>query len=94
MRINLKTKIWLTILTIVMMFSFFSFFYFPARQEEYLLRNYNNEMQNLANTVAVGVEIAITEQNFKAMKKEIEIVRNDPRLSFVRLIGRRYIMDG
>jgi signal transduction histidine kinase len=86
MRINLKAKIWLTILTIVLLFSFFSFFYFPARQEEYLLINYNNEVQNIANTVAVGVEIAIYEQNFKGMMKEIEIVKNDPRLSFVRLI--------
>ena len=86
MRINLKAKIWLTILTIVLLFSFFIFFYFPARQEEYLLINYNSEVQNLANTVALGVEIAINEQNFKGMKKEIEIVKNDPRLSFVRLI--------
>jgi|SRR5450432_212142 len=86
MRINLKTKIWLTILTIVIMFSFFTFLYFPARQEEYLLKNYNNEVQNLANTVAVGVEIAIKEQNFKGIQKELEIVKNDPRLSFVALL--------
>ena len=68
------------------MFSFFTFLYFPARQEEYLLKNYNNEVQNLAKTVAVGVEIAINEQNFKGIKKEIEIVKNDPRLSFVSLL--------
>ncbi len=37
MRINLKAKIWLTILTIILMFSFFTFLYFPAREEEYLL---------------------------------------------------------
>ena len=84
MRINLKTKIWLTILTIVLIFSFFTFLYFPARQEEYLLKNYNNEVQNLAKTVAVGVEIAINEQNFKGIKKEIEIVKNDPRLKFCK----------
>ena len=64
MLISLKTKIWLTVLIIVMMFSYFILFYFPARQEQYLLRNYNNEVQNLANTVAVGVQIAIDEQNF------------------------------
>ncbi|MFI5154486.1 MAG: sensor histidine kinase [Chitinophagales bacterium] len=86
MRFNLKTKIWLTVLAIVMMFSFFVFFYFPERQEEYLLRNYNNEVQNLARTVAVGVEIAINEQNFKGIRKEIEIVKDDPRLSFVALV--------
>src|SRR6185295_12380355 len=86
MRINLKAKIWLTILTIILMFSFFTFLYFPAREEEYLLKNYNNEVQNLANTVAVGVEIAINEQNFRGITKEIEIVKNDTRLSIVRLL--------
>jgi two-component system, NtrC family, sensor kinase len=94
MRINLKTKIWLTILTIVLMFSFFTFLYFPARQEEYLLKNYNNEVQNLAKTVAVGVEIAINEQNFKGIKKEIEIVKNDPRLSFVSLLEEDTVWTG
>jgi two-component system, NtrC family, sensor kinase len=94
MRLNLKTKIWLTILTIVLMFSFFTFLYFPARQEEYLLKNYNNEVQNLAKTVAVGVEIAINEQNFKGIKKEIEIVKNDPRLSFVSLLEEDTVWTG
>src|SRR5580765_7180335 len=86
MRITLKTKIWLTVLTIVLMFSYFILYYFPSRQEEHLLKNYNNEVQNLANTVAVGVEIAINEQNFRGVTKEIEIVKNDTRLSFVRLV--------
>jgi len=86
MQITLKTKIWLTVLTIVLMFSYFILVYFPSRQEEYLLKNYNNEVQNLANTVAVGVEIAINEQNFRGITKEIEIVKNDTRLSIVRLL--------
>ncbi|HEX4852055.1 MAG TPA: HAMP domain-containing protein, partial [Puia sp.] len=86
MRITIKTKIWLTVLSIVLMFSYFILVYFPSMQEEYLLRNYNNEVQNLANTVAVGVEIAINEQNFRGITKEIEIVKNDNRLSFVRLL--------
>ncbi len=76
------------------MFSFFAFLYFPARQEEDLLRTYNNEVQNLANTVAVGVEIAINEQNFKGIKKEIEIVKNDPRLSFVALLEEDTVWTG
>ena len=64
MRVTLKTKIWLTVLSVVIMFAFFILFYFPAQQEKYLLKNFNKEVQNLANTVALGVKIAITEQNF------------------------------
>ena len=51
-----------------------------------MTRNYNNEVQNLANTVAVGVEISIREQNFQGIKDQIEIVKNDPRLAYVQLL--------
>ncbi|HMH35168.1 MAG TPA: ATP-binding protein [Puia sp.] len=93
MLIKLKTKIWLTVLVIVLMFSYFILYYFPARQETYLLRSYDNEVKNVANTVAVGVEIAINEQNFRGITKEIEIVKNDSRLSFVRLVEEDTVWD-
>jgi two-component system, NtrC family, sensor kinase len=85
-RIKLKTKIWLTVLTIVLMFSFFSLYYFPAQQEKYLLNNYNNEVQNLANTIALGVKIALTEENFDGVKTAMSFVKDDPRLQFVNLL--------
>src|SRR6476620_9923251 len=86
MRINLKTKIWVTVLAIVMMFAFFILYYFPAQQEKHLLTNYNKEVQNLANTVALGVKIALTEQNFEGVQTAMEYVKGDPHLSFVSLV--------
>ena len=86
MFISLKTKIWLTVLSIVLMFAFFTLFYFPAQQGKLLLKNYNNEVQNLANTVALGVKIAITEQNFEGVQTAIEFVKDDPRLKFVSML--------
>jgi signal transduction histidine kinase len=83
---NLKTKIWLTVATIVLMFSFFTLFYFPDQQAKLLLRNYNNEVQNLANTVALGVKIAITEQNFEGVQTALEFVKGDPRLEFISML--------
>ena len=80
MLISLKTKIWLTVLIIVLMFAFFTLYYFPAQQGKSLLKNYNNEVQNLANTVALGVKIAIKEQNFEGVQTAIEFVKDDPRL--------------
>ena len=56
MLINLKTKIWLTVFSIVVLFTFFTLFYFPAQQRKLLLKNYNTEVQNLANSVALGRE--------------------------------------
>ena len=86
MRITLKTKIWFTVLTIVLMFSFFSLYYFPAQQEKYLLNNYNTEVQNLANTISLGVKIALTEENFEGVQTAMSFVKDDPRLKFVNLL--------
>ena len=94
MIITLKTKIWLTVLSIVLMFSYFIFIYFPSQQEEHILENYTSEVQNIANTIGVGVEIAINEQNFRGITKELEIIKNDGRLSFVRLIEEDTVWSG
>lgn len=86
MLISLKTKIWLTICFIVMMYSFFTLYYFPQQQGASLVSNYENEVQNLANTVALGVKIAINEQNFEGVQTAMEFVKGDPRLQFISMI--------
>jgi two-component system NtrC family sensor kinase len=86
MRVNLKTKIWLTICSIVLIFSFFTLLYFPRQQGNLLINDYNTEVQNLANTVALGVKIAITEQDFEGVQTAIEFVKGDPRLQFVSML--------
>jgi len=93
MRINLKTKIWLTICSIVLMFSFFTLFYFPQQQGQLLVNNYENEVQNLANTVALGVKIAINEQNFEGVQTAMEFVKDDPRLQFISMLQSDTIWD-
>lgn len=86
MLLTLKTKIWLTVFSIVLMFSFFTLYYFPAQEGKQLLKNYNSEVQNLANTVALGVKIAITEQNFEGVQTAMEFVKDDPRLKYVSML--------
>ncbi len=86
MGLNLKSKIWLTVSAVVLMFSFFTLYYFPDKQAELLYENYNKEVQNLANTVSLGVKIGMTEQNFEGVQTAMEFVKNDPRLEFVYLL--------
>ena len=59
---TVKGKILMTVLTVVLLFALFILFYFPARQEESLIKNYNDEVENFAKTVALGVKIALKEQ--------------------------------
>ena len=83
---SLKARIWLTVLAVVVMFTFFTLFYFPAQERKLLLENYNTEVQNLANTVSLGVKIALTEQNFDGLDSAMKFVKGDPRLQFVSTV--------
>ena len=94
MRITLKTKIWITVLAIVLMFAFFISFYFPAQQEKLLLKNYNKEVQNFANTVELGVKIALTEQNFEGVQTAMQYLKDDPRLRYISLLQVDTVWNG
>lgn len=93
MRFSLKSKIWLTVLAIVLMFSFFTLYYFPSQQEKYLLDNYDNEVQNLTNTISLGVRIALKDENFEGVETAMSFVKNDPRLLYVDLLVVDTIWD-
>jgi signal transduction histidine kinase len=71
---------------IVSLFSIFTLFYFPAQQRRLLLDNYNSEVQNLSNTVALGVRIAINEQNYEGVQTAMEYVKGNPYVRFVSLL--------
>ncbi|MDX1671225.1 MAG: ATP-binding protein [Balneolaceae bacterium] len=86
MALTVKSKILLTVLSVVLMFTFFILIYFPSKQEQSLLENYNEEIENFANSVALGVKIALTEQNFEGVETAIDFVRDDKRLQFVSII--------
>jgi signal transduction histidine kinase len=86
LRLTVKTKIWMTVTTIVLLFSFFVLFYLPAVQERTLLNNFNKDVQNHANTVALGVKIAMTEQNFQGVQTAMDFVKKDQLLRFVSLV--------
>ena len=86
MFISLKSKIWLTVLTIVLLFTFFTLYYFPEKQGQALRKNYNNEVLNMAKTIALGVKIALKDENFEGVKTSLDFAKGTPGLKFVSLI--------
>ncbi len=93
MTISVQSKILLTVLSVVLMFALFILFYYPDRQEKLLLDNYNKEIENFASTVALGVKIALTEENFEGVETALNFVRDDSRLQFVSLILTDTVWD-
>ncbi len=86
MFIPIKFKVRAAILIIVLLFTFFILFYFPKQEGDYLLKAYNSQVQNLANSVALGVKIALNEENFEGVKTAMEYVKDKPDLLFVSLV--------
>jgi two-component system NtrC family sensor kinase len=86
MYITIKTKIWLTVLAIVLPFSFFSLYYYPGLQEKVMKSNFNNEAQNLANTIALGSKVAISEENFEGLRTSLAYLIGDPRMKFASML--------
>lgn len=93
MYIGVKTKILLTVLVIVLLFTFFSLLYFPSQQGRTLLSNYKNEVQNQAKTIAMGASIALNEQNFKGITTAMDFVKENDELRFVALIQTDTLWD-
>ena len=86
MFIGIQTKILLTVLAIVLLFTFFSLFYFPSQQRQSLLNNYKNEVHNQAKTIALGASIALNEENFEGIKTAMDFVKENEALKFVALL--------
>lgn len=86
MKLTVKSKILLTVLSVVLMFALFILFYYPAKQQRFRMESYNKEIQNFSSTVALGVKIALTEENYEGVETALDFVRDDKRLQFVSLI--------
>ena len=86
MFIPIKIKIRSAVLVIVLLFSFFTLFYFPKQEGNYLLKSYESQVENLANSVALGVQIALNEDNYEGVKTAMEYVKGKPDLMFVSLL--------
>ncbi len=76
----------MTVFSIVLMFTFFTLYYFPKQQGDFLLKNYNAEIQNLAYTVALGVQIALKEDDFEGVQSAMNYVKGNAALKFISLV--------
>jgi len=84
--VTVRNKIIAVAIGIVLIFSPFLFIYFPSQQQELLIDSYNQEVEGIARTVALGVNIALAEQNFTGVETAMQYAKSDSRLSFIALV--------
>jgi serine phosphatase RsbU (regulator of sigma subunit) len=91
--VTVRNKIIAVAIGIVLIFSPFLFIYFPNQQEELLIDSYDQEVEGISRTVALGVNIALVEQNFTGVETAMQYAKSDSRLSFIALVQIDSITD-
>ena len=87
MQFSLGKKIQIAVTGIVAVLSILLGFFFPLRQEQQLHESFERATQSLAVTVALGVEIGLSNGDFSAMQNAIHFARQDAELSYVAVIN-------
>lgn len=85
MRRSIWLKIWLSNTAVILLFTVFIMLYFPNIQKNYIIESYNKETQNIANSVAWAVNIALSEENFEGVRSAMEYASSWPELAFIVL---------
>lgn len=84
--ITVRNKIIAVVIGIILIFAPFIFIYFPQQQKQLLVDSYNKEVKNIASTVALGVNVALIEQNFSGVEMAMQYAKADERLTFIALV--------
>lgn len=83
---GLSIKIWLpfTVLSLVIAIAFN--LYYPKKQEDFYIKNKNNELKELAKTVGLGVELSINEDNYQGLKKTLDFASGRKDFEFIAIV--------
>ncbi|RME00308.1 MAG: methyl-accepting chemotaxis protein [Calditrichaeota bacterium] len=88
LRMNFKNEIRITVIGLVVMLSVFTLYFFPSRQKTDLLNSFHREIQALAETVALGVQIGLESGDISATQMAIDFAKNNSKVKFVALVSQ------
>ena len=93
MRISLTRRIWLTVATIIIIFTVLVLYIVPNQQEAFFTKTFHKEAENLCRTVALGVNIALDEENLDGVAVAIDFAKDDKRLVYLAMTENDTIWD-
>ena len=86
MRVSIFSQIWIPFIALTGLFIGLLWFYYPQRQEQLLSRYKQDELTQLAKTLAVGVEISLDRDDFSGLEKSISILQDGNASDFSAVI--------
>ncbi len=85
--LSLQNRIQITVTTLVAGLAFFLCYFFPMLQERQLRESFADASHSLAETVAMGVQIAFVSDDLAGVERAIAFARTDSMLQFVLLMS-------
>lgn len=83
---SISLRIWLPFALSFTIFIFAAGFYYPKKQESLFIENYSSKIKELAKTVALGVELTLSSDNFEGLKKTINLASSSSEFEFIAII--------
>ena len=87
MKLTLGNKIRIVVIATLLILSVFMYLYYPAHQEETMILGFEKEVEAIAKTVAVGIEIGLNSGDITATETSMNYAKEDSRVVFVALMS-------
>ena len=83
---GISLRIWLPFAISITVFILAAGFYYPKKQEQIFIENYTSKIKELSKTVALGVELTLSSDNFEGLKKTIDLAKSSSEFEFIAII--------
>jgi PAS domain S-box-containing protein len=86
---GISLRIWLPFAVSITAFILAAGFYYPKKQEQIFVENYRSKIKELSKTVALGVELTLSTDNFEGLKKTIDLAKSSSEFEFIAIIEKQ-----
>jgi len=90
---GLSIQIWLPFTVLFLIITIAFNLYYPKKQEDFYIKNKNNELKELAKTVGLGVELSLSEDNFQGLKKTLDFASGRKDFEFIAIVVREGLTE-
>lgn len=85
---SLKVQLFLPLVGVILLVSLFLVVTLPRQIESVLIRQQEEILDQLVKTLAIGVDVALTEENYQALQGVLDYVDGEPDLYFAALVQK------
>jgi PAS domain S-box-containing protein len=82
---SLLFRLWVPLFGFLLILGVVMGVYFPEKQEHILAKHQEDQLQALANTMALGVEISLNSDNFEGLSRTLDFIAEREHLAFAAI---------